>query len=318
MVASNDESLGSLEPSEIDNEVIKATLTAVNTVEGPSSSGYDMAVKGFESARTIPLRLSQLQLELQLQLQRLAALSIPSRNVEFHSPCGSDRENHTLSEALMGAETLMLIIEALRESQGQHETGHSRQSPIKSSQISNGVDWSPCSNSLHETGYITVLLQVLMCYMQLLQIYNHLLTLIKCDLQQSGTSVASVQSNNTGTHGLPATFLSNTVFTFGQFNLASHVHLKARVTVQLLSSMLRRIQGSLDTVMSDTPLDSLNNLQSANRTEFISGRKQQELPGVETTHTSSPMLLAAKAAVSHLHLEERKVLDRLEEIEREY
>lgn len=292
---------------------------AVNPVEGPSSSGYEIAIKESKNDYTIPLRLSQLQLQLQRQLQRLASLSIPRQDVEFQSLYGSEGENRTLSEALTGAETLMLIIEALLEDQEPHETGHSEQGTVGSLPIpDDAVGWPSFSDSLQQAGRITVLLQVLMCYMQLLQIYNHLLTLIKYDLQQAGRPVASVQSNNASAHDLPTTFLSNTVFTFGQFTLALHVDLKAHVTVQLVSSMLRRIQRSLDTVMNNNPLGSENELQSTDRAELTSRWKKQELPGVGKTQTSSPMLLAAKAAVNHLHLEEKKIMDRLKEMESRY
>lgn len=98
-----------------------------------------MVIKGFENDHTIPLRLLQLQLEL----QRLAASSISRKDVESQLLCSSGGENHTLSEALTGTETLMLIIEALRENQGPHETGDSEQGPRGSLPIpDDAVDWS--------------------------------------------------------------------------------------------------------------------------------------------------------------------------------
>lgn len=289
---------------------------AVNHGGGPSLSGHQTVIKGSKSDYTIPLRLSQLQLQLQQQLQRLAALSISRQNVKFPSLCDSRGENRTLSEALTGAETLMLIIEALRENQGPLRTGDSEKDPLRPSPIpDDAADWPSLSDSLHQTEHITVQLQVLMCYMQLIQIYNHLLTLIECDLQHTGTPVASVQSNNATIHDSPATFLSNTVFTFGEFSLAFHVDLKAQVTVQLVSSMLKRIQKSLDTVMNNNLFVCEYEPQMTDRAELTSRWRKQELSCAGITQTSSPMLLAANAAVNQLHLEEKKVLDRLKEME---
>jgi hypothetical protein len=275
-----------------------------------SPDSLKMIINECKNNHTIPLQLSQLQ----LKLQQLAASSVSAQTKESQPLYSSGEGNSTLSEVLTGTETLMLIIEALDRDQEQPGTEDGQEGPKDPHpSLDDGIDWSSFSASLRETNHITILLQVVICYMQLLQIYHHLLTLINGDLQRSGAP-APLLTNDDSTQGSPATFLSNTVFTFGQFSLTSHVDIKAHVTIHLVSSMLRRIQQSLHVAMVNESLGSRKEPQRTNRNALASAWKNQELPDIGVSQASSSMLLAARAAVHHLYLEEKQVFDKLEEV----
>jgi hypothetical protein len=82
--------------------------------------------------------------------------------------------------------------------------------------------------------------------------------------------------------------------------------------------MLRRIQKSVDAVMVENLLGSEDEPQSTDRNTLTSKRKKQESPDISVAQSSSPMLAAARDAVRHLYLEEKKVFDKLEEVKSRY
>ncbi|KAL2833065.1 hypothetical protein BJY01DRAFT_253667 [Aspergillus pseudoustus] len=246
----------------------------------------------------LPWKLAQLQSRLH---------TLKCRISQGAGAQDAKRSEAILSEALSATETLMLNIEDLkidctvrRSTQDSTIPDATFPSPEQSSQA------SPPGYPHHEGHDKATILQVVTCYLQLLQIYAPLLCLISDHLTDP---TAATPSSHLPKPGVPAasippppTILSATFLTCGRFKLASHDDLKVQVTMHLIFSMFRRIQRSLGMTLSAHM--HLPGENSASLNEYYSNEERGD-------GGTSSVLLAVRAAMCFLDVQEKAVFENL-------